>query len=240
MMDNSICMSTQDPPRAAREDLSASSGLADMLRARTHALHIRAEQSGIVRQLLRGWANRHGYTVYLRNILPAYRELELGLERHKSLPGLDLIACRELYRSPALESDLRALQGASWEEALPLLPAGERYRRRIAKVAGAAPSRLIAYAYVRYLGDLNGGLILRKLLARSLGLDSPELGFYEFPLIDDLAATRRSYRSAFDRAGRKIGNPSSVIAEAAMAFELNIAVSEAVHDFLTGAPNAAL
>ncbi len=240
MMDNSFRMSTQEPPHTAREDRRAASGLADLLRDRTHALHARAERSGIVHRLLTGQANRYGYAVYLRNILPAYQELELGLEQHRSLPELGLIACRELYRAPALESDLRALQGASWEEDLPFLPAGERYRRRIAKVVGASPARLIAHAYVRYLGDLNGGLILRKLLARSIGLNSSELAFYDFPLIDDLPVARRSYRSAFDRAGWQIGNPSSVIAEAAMAFELNIAVSDAVHDLLTGAADAAL
>ncbi|NJM91426.1 MAG: biliverdin-producing heme oxygenase [Rhodospirillaceae bacterium] len=228
-------MSAQQTAQFDNAKPKAVSGLADRLRERTRALHSRAERSGIVRDLLTGQANRHGYAVYLRNILPAYREIEAGLERNRAAPGLDLIVRPDVYRTPALESDLRTLHGDSFERALPLLPEGERYRRRIAKVASAAPTRLIAYAYVRYLGDLNGGLILRKLLARSLGLDSLALAFYDFPLIDDLAAMKRSYRSAFDLAGLEIGDPSSIVSEAVMAFQLNNAVSQAVHDLLTGA-----
>lgn len=233
-------MSTHEPPHGLRENQIGATGLADLLRAQTRALHVRAEHSGIVRDLLKGQADQNGYALYLRNILPAYRELESGLDRNRSVPGVELIARRDLYRAPALESDLRALKGDAWESYLPLLPAGERYRRRIAKVAAADPARLIAYAYVRYLGDLNGGLILRKLLARALELPESALAFYDFPLIDDLPAAKRSYRAAFDLAGQAIGDPTSIANEAAMAFRLNIGVSEAVHDLLTGAVDATL
>jgi heme oxygenase len=240
MMDNRSSMSTQMPPHSGHRDQNGGSGLADFLRAHTQDLHVRAERSGIVWDLLKGQADRNGYAIYLRNILPAYRALEAGLDRNHSARGLELIARRDLYRAPALESDLRALRGDAWETSLPLLPAGERYRRRIANVADADPPRLIAYAYVRYLGDLNGGLILRKLLARSLELPDSALAFYEFPLIDDLPAAKRAYRAAFDLAGQEIGDPASIANEAAMAFHLNIGVSEAVHDLLTGAADATL
>jgi len=240
MMDNHSSMSTQQPPHNLQDDRAAATGLADVLRAHTQTLHVLAERSGIVRDLLKGQADRNGYAIYLRNILPAYRELESALDRSRSVPGLEPIARPDLYRAPALESDLRALRGDAWETSLPLLPAGERYRRRIAKVAAADPVRLIAYAYVRYLGDLNGGLILRKLLARSLQLPDSALAFYDFPLIDDLGAAKRDYRAAFDLAGREIGDPAPIASEAAMAFRLNIGVSEAVHDLLTGVADATL
>ncbi len=232
-------MSEPQPPQHDPEDSQPESGLADRLRAHTQTLHVQAERSGIVRRLLAGQADRRGYALYLRNLLPAYRALELGLERNRLVPGIRLVARPEFYRADALEADLRALQGASWEQALPLLPAGEGYRRRVAEIAAASPPRLIAYAYVRYLGDLNGGLILRKLLARSLDLDSAALAFYDFPLVDDLPAAKRSYRLAFDLAGRESADPSAIIEEAATAFRLNIAVSDAVHELLTGAADAA-
>lgn len=239
MLDNRPRMSTQ-PTQDAPPDPHGGSGLADLLRAHTRALHVQAERSGIVRDLLKGQVDRFRYAVYLRNILPAYREMEAGLERNRTVRGLELIACRALYRAPALEADLRNLQGDAWERALPLLPAGERYRRRVAEVAAMSPPRLIAHAYVRYLGDLNGGTILRALVARALGLEHAVLAFYDFPLLDDLGAARRAYRAAFDRAGEALGDPAPIAAEAAIAFHLNIDVSEAVHGLLTGTAGAVL
>ena len=50
--------------------------------------------------------------------------------------------------------------------------------------AADAP-RLIAHAYVRYLGDLSGGRIVGRILARSPGLGPEALSFYDFPGIAD-------------------------------------------------------
>ena len=80
----------------------------------------------------------------------------------------------------AIEADLVALCGAHWSQGIPLLAAGELYARRIAKAAEGDGTRLIAHAYTRYLGDLSGGQILQRLLARSLDLQPSELSFYDF------------------------------------------------------------
>jgi len=50
---------------------------------RTKALHVEAERTGIIRDLLRGEATREGYVLLLRNLLPAYRAMEQGLVRHR-------------------------------------------------------------------------------------------------------------------------------------------------------------
>ena len=79
-----------------------SHGLAAALYGRTRELHLQAERTGFVREMLRGRAGRDGYVLYLRNLLPAYRALEQGLERHRSTPGLGPFAEPALYRSQAL------------------------------------------------------------------------------------------------------------------------------------------
>ncbi len=205
-------------------------GLADLLRDRTRAAHTQAERTGIVQDLFRGRATRRGYALYLRNLLPAYGTLERAIETHRADPAIAPLAMPAIYRTPAIEADLTSLEGADWARALSLLPEGAAYADRIAKVAKDDPARLIAHAYTRYLGDLNGGQILRALLARTLDLSEAALSFHDFPAAGDLQALRRDVRDAIDRAGREAADPAAVAEEGERAFQCNIAVSIAVRE----------
>ncbi len=206
----------------------APEGLAFALREGTRALHDRAERSGMVADMLKGRATRSGYGLLLRNLLPAYQALELALERRRTTPGVGRLARRELYRTAALEADLLALAGADWANALPLLPAAELYAHRVAEAAAGTGDGLAGHAYVRYLGDLSGGQILRRLLARSLGLGEAALNFYAFPAVADIAACKRDYIQMLEALGAVL-DKSCVVASAVGAFAINIEISEAVH-----------
>lgn len=213
---------------AATTDKSTPVSVVNALYLRTKALHFEAERTGIIRDLLRGEASREGYTLLLRNLLPAYRAMEQALAQHRNSPGLGVLAKYRLDRAPAIESDLAALHGNNWRRNISLLPAAEVYAQRIVKAAQGDGSRLIAHAYTRYLGDLSGGLILQKLLARSLALQPAELTFYDFPRFTDPAALKAGYRMALDDAGVRATDPEAVIEEGAIAFSLNIDLSCAV------------
>jgi heme oxygenase len=215
------------------------SSVVTALYLRTKALHVEAERSGIIRELLRGSATRDGYILLLRNLLPAYQAMEKGLARHIKTPGLGALARYRLDRAPAIESDLVVLCGEAWHRDVPLLAAGDNYARRIAEAAKGNGARLIAHAYTRYLGDLSGGLILQRLLARSLALRPSELSFYDFPKYPDLAALKSAYREALDLAGRQAGDLKTVVEEGALAFTFNIDLSCAVQATLHPAANAA-
>jgi len=210
--------------RPERNEFSLTSSM----RTRTHQLHRRAERSGIVNDLLRGNATRYGYGLLLRNLLPAYEQLEGGLELHGRTLPVRAAARRELYRASAIRSDLDALAGEGWESALALLPSGKDYARRVAAVAEHDGTGLIAHAYTRYCGDLSGGQVLKRLLAQALGLGPQELSFYDFPQIPDPKDFKERYRLAIDACALTIDDQPSVVAEAMVAFELNIAVSEEV------------
>jgi len=203
--------------------------------AATRVLHTTAERSGIIALLLRGQATQRGYAVLLRNLLGAYVALEAGLDAHRDTPGVFRVARPETYRSAAIAADLQALAGEDWAASLPLLPAGERYAIAIAQAAEVNGARLIAHAYVRTLGDLSGGQIVGELLRRAFGLPEEALSFYRFPAIADIGAYKTSYRQALDAAGAEIADPAAVVAEAALAFRLNIALSEAVASLEPGA-----
>lgn len=209
-------------------------GLASALRRATAAVHRQAERSGIIHEILHGRIDRRGYALYLRNLLPAYRALERGLEGHRGTPGVRELALPQLYRAGPIADDLAALAGPGWDGDLPLLPAGAAYGRRIAAAAEGDGARLVAHAYTRYLGDLSGGRILGRLIARNPAMTG--LAFHDFPDIADPEAFKAAYRAALDRAGREIANLDGVIAEAQAAFGANIAVSEAVQAFTATSP----
>lgn len=203
-------------------------GVVMSLYLRTKTLHVEAERTGIIRDLLRGEASREGYALLLRNLLPAYQAMEQGLKHHLRSPGVGVLAQYRLDRAPAIEADLLALCGERWSDDIPLLAAGDLYAQSVAKASEGDGSRLIAHAYTRYLGDLSGGQILKRLLARSPGLQPAELTFYDFPRFSDLDALKTEYRKALDHAGVVAADRSAVVEEAAIAFSLNIDLSCAV------------
>lgn len=209
--------------------LAASpAGFVVALREGTRDLHDRAERTGVIRALLRGATTRHAYALYLRNLEPAYRALERGLERHQERPLVGVVARPALYRANALAADLERLAGPGWRDDLLLLPAGNRYRERIEAIADTADELLVAHAYVRYFGDLSGGQILKRLLGRTLGLGPAELQVYAFPGIDDPAGFKDGLRLALDGAAHQVADIGPLLEEASRAFALTIAVSEAV------------
>jgi heme oxygenase (biliverdin-producing, ferredoxin) len=224
---------------ASVADIFQPASVVTALYLRTKALHLEAERTGIIRDLLRGEASRDGYVLLLRNLLPAYHAMELGLARHRGSASLGALADYRLDRAPAIESDLVALCGARWSDDVPLLTAGELYEDRVTEAAKGNGAKLIAHAYTRYLGDLSGGQILQRLLARTLELRPAELSFYDFPLFSDLDVLKRDYRQALDRAGALAADPDAVIEEGAIAFSLNINLSCAVQRAGMGEPEAA-
>lgn len=198
-------------------------GLSDQMKARTAGLHREAERSGILRELLRGSIDRSGYVVLLRNLLPVYEAMERALQHPDRDPRLAPLADPALYRTAALRADIHHLAGAEDEAAAALVPSAKRYAARV----GGGGMALIAHVYVRYLGDLNGGQILKRLIGRRFGLEGAGLAFYDFPAAnpDRLAA---AYRTAIDEAGLHLVDVEPVLAEAEAAFRLNIALGEEV------------
>ncbi len=223
---------------AATAEDTAPPSVVTALYLRTKSLHVEAERTGIIRDLLHGAATREGYILLLRNLLPAYRAMEQGLDRHLGSIGLGLVAEYRLDRARAIESDLVALCGEHWSSDVPLLPAGEFYAKRVAQAADGDGMRLIGHAYTRYLGDLSGGQILQRLLTRSLELRPAELTFYDFPRFSDLDALKADYRKTLDQAGSLAADPQAVVEEGAIAFSLNIDLSCAVQSRMMSEPVA--
>ncbi|WP_420346291.1 heme oxygenase (biliverdin-producing) [Pelagibius sp.] len=223
-----------DPGSAAAEHRKqrgsriGAPGLADSLKDRTQRLHRQAERSGIIADILHGTVSRTGYVLLLRNLHPVYGALERSLEQGKADPVISGLAEPVVYRAEGLARDLDALFGATWRSVLPVLPAADRYARRIEAVAESDPARLLGHAYTRYLGDLNGGRVLRRLLARNLGLQPGCLSFYDFTEVGDLDRFRGAYRERINRAPLPPLRFRAAVDEGVRAFRDSIAMSLAV------------
>ena len=209
------------------DSVGLSDSLSTLLREGTRAQHVRAERSGFIADLLRGRGQRAGYVLLLRNLLPAYRSLEQGLEHHGASLVFAGLAWPALFRASELERDLDVLAGPDWPRTIGLLPEGKRYADVVTAAGIGAGHGLLAHAYTRYLGDLSGGQVIGRLLGRSLGMTEEALSFYRFAAIEDPDAFKREFRRALDAAGPLVDG-ASVVEEAVTAFELNIALSEAI------------
>jgi heme oxygenase len=192
----------------------------DEIKAATWPLHTQAERSGVIADILAGTASREAVALLLRNLLPVYRELEVRLADLRDHAILGALGDPALARGAAIEADLAAIGGDPV-----LLAEGAAYAERI---AAAPPFGLVGHAYTRYLGDLNGGRLMRRRLLLAFG-DCP-VAFHDFPAIDDLRGFTTSYRAMLDRAVMAdIGGDA--MREAMASFEHNIALSDAVRAF---------
>jgi heme oxygenase len=142
-----------------------------------------------------------------------------------------------LARLPALAEDLAVFWGPSWRDLLPApLLATIRYVARVSDLAAMAASgdgcglhRLAVHHWMRYGAGLAGGQFLRTSLTRGLKMQGRGVKYHSFEL-SDVAAFYASYMRALDGVGDDATDEerSAMVEEAALAFELNIALNDAV------------
>lgn len=195
--------------------------LSELLREHTRTAHRDAERTGVVRAMLDGSISLSQYHLWLRNLHEVYVTLEDALIAQSADTPATVFADPLLYRAGAIERDLLAMLGASWAT-LPILPAAGAYRDHVRCLGRVAGPGLLGHGYVRYLGDLSGGQLLRGLLRDRLGLPPAALAYYEFPGIDDVPATRNALRERMDLCPLSPEAVSVVLDEALAGFRLTM------------------
>ena len=200
--------------------------LAGLLRAETKSLHAAAERAGIMSAFLRGQIDRKIYCRLLRNFVEIYAALEAALELHAAQPALKALRFPALKRCVALRGDLQFLHGKNWAAEISLANSGAHYVERIDWISTHDPELLIAHTYVRYLGDLSGGQMLRNIVGSALQLQGEAgIGFYIFdaPGASALAA---SYRQRLQDIEVNAGLAARVVEEAQSAFRRHVDLFE--------------
>ncbi len=200
-----------------------SINLATMLREGTKKSHTMAENVGFVKCFLKGVVEKKSYRKLVTSLYFVYSAMEEEMEKLKDHPVVSKIYFPELNRKQSLEQDLYFYYGANWREEAKNSPAGEAYVARIREVAQSQPELLVSHCYTRYLGDLSGGQILKKISQRAMNLtDGEGTAFYEFEDIPDEKAFKDNYRQAMNDLPIDQATAEKIVDEANEAFGMNM------------------
>jgi len=219
--------------------------MSTILRDGTRKAHEAAEISSGAGWLVHGELDQDEYVRYLMMLWHIYDVLERALDKHSSHPTLNpTYNPKILARTPSLASDIASLlqcQETTWETHpvhTKLLLSRPKpfidYTERLQILSDSDPSLLLAHAYVRYLGDLSGGQVIRRRAADAYAIDVEDgcgIKFYEFKSLEgtkpgtagDYKKIKEWYRACMD-AGVQDNDTLKVaiLQEANKAFELNL------------------
>jgi heme oxygenase len=198
--------------------------LSRQIKEGTKTSHSAAENTKFIAQFLKGVLNREEYRKLISDFYFVYNTMEKRI-RETQDPLADTLQQWQvtLDRTAFLEEDLAYYYGPTWRDQVVPSEACTEYCSRINEVAEKDPYLLIAHHYVRYIGDLSGGQILKGIAVKALNQANGEgLCFYDFPTIYDAKAFKTHYREVLDSLDLNEQQRTSLIAEANYAFSLNM------------------
>lgn len=208
-------------------DQTLDLAFSDALRMATASAHRDAERNTFLGRLLSGGLPIEDYG----RLIVQHRAIYEALESANAAMATDQVASHfvrdEVLRLPALERDLVAVLGDSWPERpeAEVLPSTMEYCGRLLEVGATWPSGWIGHQYVRYLGDLSGGLHIRMALESVFGIDEDTgTAFYDFPKVPDPVAWKDDYRARLDRVPWDEDEQALVVDEVLEAYRLNTAI----------------
>ncbi len=200
-----------------------TSNLATQLREGTSKSHSMAENVSFVKSFLGGVVDKESYRKLVSNLYFVYSAMEEAMEKNKDNIFIKPIYFPELNRRENLEKDLEYYYGSEWQSAILLSEATKLYVERIQLVSVQRPELLVAHAYTRYLGDLSGGQLLKKIAQRALNLsDGRGLAFYEFERVADEQEFKQNYKKALDSLPLDSSVADQIVAEANVSFTMNM------------------
>jgi heme oxygenase len=192
------------------------------LRERTWAGHGESEGASFMSDLMTGKGTRDDYIALVAQHFFVYEALEAAGAEFAHDPVAAPFLSDQLTRMPALEADLAFLLGDDWRSRIEPLPTTQRYVDRIHRlVAEHWAGGFVAHHYTRYLGDLSGGQVIRRIMQRQFGFETNGVGFYLFDQIASPKEFKQTYREQLDAAGWDGAERERVIDEVLTAYRLN-------------------
>nr|YP_009391258.1 Heme oxygenase [Dipterocladia arabiensis]ARW59402.1 Heme oxygenase [Dipterocladia arabiensis] len=200
-----------------------STNLAQQLREGTTKSHSMAENVSFVKSFLGGVVDKSSYRKLVANLFFIYVAIEEQMEKNKDHLAVKFIYFPELFRKSSLMEDLDYYYGSNWLNQIKPSLATQSYIDRINNIGCNQPELLIAHAYTRYIGDLSGGQILKKIAKNAMQLSSTKgTAFYDFHSIEDEKIFKDMYRNSLNNIPLTKEQIKQIISEANVAFNLNM------------------
>ena len=213
--------------------------LSTMLRSATAEIHKEAEARPFMQTFFGGVLPRGAYVGWLARQWCLYRTLEAGLDLlPPTIPEYGLVP-EALYRTARIAADLDHLTDGEWRYQDHLTPATRAYADRIESTF-AFPAGLVAHAWLRYMGNVGGRDVLRRLVVGSIGASEGQqrgLAFTDFSAVGDIRPFFVDFHAKLDTLPLSDRDKARAVDEADAGFRLNIALTdELADDFNVHAP----
>ncbi|KFP61281.1 Heme oxygenase 1, partial [Cariama cristata] len=196
---------------------SMSKDLSELMKEATKEVHEQAENTPFMKNFQKGQVSLHEFKLVTASLYFIYSALEEEIERNKNNPVYSPVYFpAELHRKAALEEDLEYFYGSNWREEIPCPEATQKYVERLHYVGKNHPELLVAHAYTRYLGDLSGGQVLKKIAQKALQLPSTGegLAFFTFDGVSNATKFKQLYRSRMNALEMDVATKKRVLEEA--------------------------
>jgi len=190
--------------------------------------HSDSEGATFMEDIMRGVGTKQDYIDLVAQHYFVYEALEAAATRiAEADPAFARFHPAALTRLPAIEADLASLIGDDWRERIAPVPATAAYAERIREVGDEGwTAGVLAHHYTRYLGDLSGGQMIAKRVAKQHGLGSEGIAFYDFSELGSLVDFKNAYRAALDEFGETLDEAerARMLEEVRAAYGFNTAV----------------
>ncbi|MBK0417549.1 biliverdin-producing heme oxygenase [Leucobacter sp. CSA1] len=198
-----------------------------VLREGTWSDHSDSEGATFMEDIMRGTGTLEDYIDLVAQHFFMYEALEAAADRLVDDPRFAGFHPAALSRMGALEADLAHLLGEEWRERIEPVPATAAYAARIREIdAEDWVPGVVAHHYTRYLGDLSGGQMIARRVAKQHGLDGRGVAFYDFAALGGIPEFKQRYRAALDAlgAGLDADERARVLDEVRTAYRFNTEV----------------
>lgn len=188
------------------------SSFSKRLYEQTSAIHRQVETSPFVKQLSSRQLSKESYSQYLVDLFPIYEFLESQMKER----SFESIYYKDLCRADAINEDIHAFQA----EKLTPSQASQKYLSHLIALATTEPLMLLAHAYVRYLGDLSGGFIIKNMVLKIF--PNASVKFYNFDTLlagKNAETFKKEWKEKLDQLPLTQDQQARFIEEARKAYE---------------------
>ena len=204
---------TADPP--------ATGVLSAQLRVILGEAFAATRRSRFVRSLTDGRLPVAAYAELTAQHWFVYESLELATTAMADDPVAGEFYLPELFRIPAIESDLRFLHGPRWQSRIVALPATTTYCTRIRCAAFDRATGFVAHHGMRYLSDLDGGQWLGAAVLEAYRFRREGYRFFVFDGVDPELFQKR-YHHRLDTIAWNRAERDAFLTEVVAAAQLNL------------------